>query len=87
VGLLIVNVGDGTNTGNLIVGGEGSTAAWSDFIQSDTVGLRIPPKGFLVIGCPSDPAWTITDVTNHLLKFAASGGNVKYNVHWIARDA
>jgi hypothetical protein len=87
VGLEIVNVGGGTYTGNLIVGGEGSTAAWSDFIQSDTVGLRIPPKGFIIIGCPNDPAWMIADSTNHLLKFAASGGDVKYNVHWISRDA
>lgn len=87
VGLMVENVGDSGNDGDLIVGGEGSAAAWSDFIQSDTGTLRIPPIGFMLIGCGRDPAWLIADVSNHLLKFAASGDSVKYNVYWVTRSA
>lgn len=87
IGLLAYNVGDAGNDGSLIIGGEGTGAAWADFIQSDTATLRIPPTGFMLIGCGKDPAWLINDVSNHLLKFAASGGAVKYNVAWLTRDA
>ncbi len=85
IGLMIVNVGGTGFEGDLIVGGEGTGAAWADFLQSDSTTLRLPPKSWMAIGCDGSDPWTVTDVTSHLLKFAASGANVKYSFHWISR--
>ncbi len=88
VGLLVYNRGPiATYPGRLRVGGEGTAAAWSDFILSDTAQLASPATGFMLIGCPADPAWLIADASNHLLKFEANGGDVQYDVAWLTRDA
>lgn len=87
VGLLIQNVGSVGNLGTLVIGGEGSAAAWASFIKSDTVVLDLPPRGVLFLACPYDPAWPIADVSSHLLKFAASGGNVAYKIWMLTRSA
>jgi hypothetical protein len=87
VGAVIENVGDAGNDGALHVGGEGSGAAWNAFINSDTAVLIIPKGAAIGIQCGTDPAWAINDVTNHLLKFAAVGGNVKFNIVFIFRNA
>ncbi len=87
VGFLIVN--RDTSAGNLIVGGEGSAAAWnSPFNASDTATVGpIAPGGFLYMATKADPAFAVADTSNHLLKLAASGGNVTYDVQFIGRSA
>lgn len=87
VAILIVN--RKASVGNLTIGGDGTTAAWnSAFGGSDTaVSPAIPPGGWWMLFVPSDPALVVTDVTNHLLKLAASGGNVTYDITIIGRSA
>lgn len=86
VGLLIEN--DSTSAGNLVVGGEGSGAAWNSlFNGSDTAKIEIFPGGFFMVTCPPATAYAVADSTNHLLKLAASGGNVTYCVTVLARSA
>ncbi len=87
VGLLVVNIGGGSNTGTLRFGGEGSTAAWQAFIRSDTAYLDFPAPSFMLIGCGADPAWTIADTSDHLLKITAITAAISYSIHWLTRDA
>lgn len=87
VAFLIVN--KSTSTGTITVGGEGSTAAWnSPFGGSDTATFGpIKPGGFLFAYSPDDPAWAVADTSNHLLRIAASGGNVEVDVCILGRSA
>lgn len=91
VALLIAN--KTTSVGNLLIGGEGSGASFQSIFHvsgtaSDTAGFGpLKPGGCFFICCPPDPAWTITDAANHLLKIAASGGDVSYDVAFLARSA
>lgn len=87
VGFLIHN--RPTSTGDLIIGGEGSGAAWnSPFNASDTAKLGpLGPGGFALYFDPTNPALAVADSTNHLLKFEASGGDLTYDVFLIGRSA
>jgi len=86
VGICWVNLS--TSSGSLVVGGEGSGATWNSlFAGSDTATLTFPPGGGALFVCPYDPAWLVADSTNHLLKFAASGGAVTYSVAFLGRSA
>ena len=87
VAILIRN--DSTSTGSLIIGGEGSGAAWnSPFNASDTATMGpIAPGGWFYLFNPADPAWTVADATNHLLRINASGGNVTYDIAFLGRSA
>lgn len=86
VGILIRSAT--TSAGNLIIGGEGSGAAWNSLWNgSDTAQLLLPPGGLFLMASPADPAWAVTDVTNHLLKLAASGGAVTYDITLLGRSA
>lgn len=91
VGLGVWNLA--ASTGDLYIGGEGSGAAFQSFFHvsasaSDTAGFGpLKPGGLFLVFSPPDPAWAIADTTNHLLKFAASGGNVTYAVIFFARSA
>lgn len=91
VGLAVWN--KAASTGNLLIGGEGSGAAFQSFFHvsgtaSDTAGFGpLQPGGLFFIFSPKDPAWAIADSSNHLLKFAASGGNVTYDCIFFARSA
>ena len=77
-----------TSAGSLVVGGEGSAATWNSlFNGSDTATLIFPPGGGALFVCPNDPAWAVADTSNHLLKFAASGGAVTYSVAFLGRSA
>lgn len=85
VALLVVHE---SGTGDLLVGGEGSGAAWnSPFGASDTAKITLKPGGWVLFFAPADPAYVITDSTNHLLKFEASGGAVTYGVYALTRSA
>lgn len=87
---LVVSV-DASSSGTLLIGGEGSGAAWnSPFNGSDTAVLGpIGANGCVLILNPVDPAFAVADTTNHLLKFAEAGGasSVTYSVGIIARSA
>lgn len=91
VALLIAN--KSTSAGNLLIGGEGSAAAFQSIFHvsgtaSDTAGFGpLKPGGCFFAVCPPDPAWAITDAANHLLKIAASGGDVSYDIGFLARSA
>lgn len=82
---------DSSSGGTLLIGGEGSGAAWNSiFNGSDTATLGpIGAGGFVVLYNPVDPAFAVADTTNHLLKFAEAGGasSVTYSIGLIARSA
>jgi len=86
VGLLIVN--QATSAGDLIIGGNGTAAAFNSiFNGSDTAQLSVHPGGVQFIFSPDDPSYVITDATNHLLRLAASGGDVTYDIAGLFRSA
>jgi hypothetical protein len=86
VGLLVENLS--TSVGDLIIGNNATAAAFSElFNGSDTAELKYPPGGVHLSFCPGNPAWPIADTTNHLLRIAASGGNITYNIALLARSA
>lgn len=90
-GLIVENVL--TSAGNLYIGGEGSSASFQSIFHvsgtaSDTAGFGpLPPGGCIAFITPKNPAWPVVDAANHLLKFAAVGGNVTYNVCVLGRSS
>lgn len=91
VALLIWN--KAASAGNLLIGGEGSGAAWNSMFHvsgtpSDTAGFGpLGPGGVFFAFRPDDPAWAVADSTNHLLTIAATGGNVTYDIMFLGRSA
>jgi len=86
VAILIVNSEE--SDGILNVGGDGTTAAWnSPFGGSDTAYTPVMPGGAWLIFSPTDPAYVVADTSNHLLKLAASGGDVTYQMILLGRSA
>lgn len=84
--LLVVN--RDTSTGTLLVGAEGSGAAWnSPFNGDDEAALALPPGGFALLGAPGATAFPVADTSNHLLTLAASGGDCTYDIYIIGRDS
>lgn len=79
------------SAGNLIVGNDGTTAAFNSIFagstDSDTAAVTVKPGGIFLIAAPGDPAYAVADTSNHLLKLAASGGNVTYDIHVLGRSA
>jgi len=77
--------------GKLVIGGNGTGAAWNSIFEGDDnakMGLRsstINP-GILLLFCPSETAYEVTDATNHLLQFEAVGGAVTFSLHVAGRD-
>ena len=86
VAMLIQN--SSASAGDLVVGGKGTTAAWNSlFNADDDAVLVIKPGGFVLLYAPTDPAYAVADTANHLLKMAASGGDVTYDIHILGRSA
>lgn len=86
VAILIEN--EAGSAGDLIVGGDGTTAAWnSAFGGDDDAAITLGPGGILFLFNPDDPAWPVADTSNHLLKLAASGGNTTHNIAIVGRSA
>lgn len=88
VGVLIHNKSD--SSGNLLIGGEGSAAAWNSlFNASDSAVIGpIYPDGWFAVYNPADPAFLVADSSNHLLKIAeANVGSVEYDITIIGRSA
>ena len=81
-----------TSAGNLIVGGEGTAAAWNSLFASQTSApddsaLVIMPDGLFVICAPPDPAYVVANTTNHLLGIDSSAGVATYDIYIIGRSA
>lgn len=86
VGLMVRN--KSTSAGTLVLGGEGSAAAWNSlFSASDTYTMDIKPGGFVLVAAPGDPAYAVADTSNHLLNVNASGGGITYDIVIIGRSA
>jgi len=76
------------SAGTLVLGGNGTAAAWnSPFNADDDGALTIAAGGFVLIANPKDAAYAVTDTSNHLLRVAASGGNITYNIGVLGRSA
>jgi hypothetical protein len=81
-----------TSVGSILIGGEGSTAAWQSMLAvsgtlSDTAQIKLLPGAVFIIMAPLASAYAIADSTNHLLKFLASGGAVNFDVDLFLRGA
>lgn len=81
-----------TSVGSILIGGEGSTAAWNSMLAvsgtaSDTAQIKLLPGAVLVVVAPLASAYAIADTSNHLLKFLASGGAVTFDVDLFLRGA
>lgn len=90
VALLIKNHSD--SAGNLLVGGEGTAAAWNTLFKSQTAALDdammvIKPGGFLLVVAPPDPAYAVADSTNHLLDIDSTSGVCTYDIYILGRSA
>ncbi len=84
--LLVKNHSD--STGDVVVGGKSTVQAWnSPFNGSDSSTLVVKPDGFVILYGASDPAYAVANTTNHVLKIAASGGAVTYDIVVVARSA
>lgn len=75
-----------TSSGTLIVGAKGDSTEWES-LWGDGSTVILPPGAFNLAAMTADPAWTVADATNHILKFAASGGNLVYDIHIFGRSA
>lgn len=91
VGLMIWN--KPTSIGSLLIGGEGSAAAFQSLFHvsgtaSDTAGFGpLGPGGVFFVFDPNDPAWAVADTSNHLLKLAANAaGNLTYDIMFLGRS-
>jgi hypothetical protein len=75
-------------SGNLKVGGKGTTAAFSSLFDSDDdAKIIVKAGGFAILYAPADPAYEVADTSNHVLKVQASGGEVTYDILIIGRSA
>lgn len=84
--MLVVN--RSTSTGNLLVGGEGSTAAWNSLFNADDEAKIVLPPGAWFAACsPSNTAWAVADSSNHLLTLGAPAGAVTYDIYLLGRDS
>lgn len=90
VGLMVQSLD--TSVGSVMIGGEGSTAAWQSCFHvsgtlSDTAGLKLLPGAVFLLAGHLASCYAIADTTNHLLKFAAAGGAVTFHVDMFLRGA
>lgn len=75
-----------TSAGSLLIGGEGTAAAWSTpFNGDDDAKLVLPPDAYTLIVNPK-AGYDVTDSSDHLLKFEASGGAVTFDYAVIGRS-
>lgn len=85
-GILVYN--RPTSAGDLLIGGKGTAAAWSIWLNNnDDAELTLKPSGIFLLASTNDPAWAVADTSNHLLTMLASGGAVTYDVYLLGRSA
>lgn len=85
VGLVIRN--QSSSAGNLAVGGKGDSTAWTSLLANNSDILTILPGAAIALCVSSDPGYAVVDTTNHILKMAASGGDVTYDIWILGRNA
>jgi hypothetical protein len=89
VGLMVV-LRPGS-AGALKIGGEGSGACWNSLFDGNDNARAViratntNPGIFLAL-CPNVLGWDVADVSNHLLKFEAVGGDCEFGWAIIGRD-
>ncbi len=83
VSIVIINNGPG----QLVVGGDGTAAAWVSMFGSNIDTVNVESGGVFALAAPGDPAFAVVDTTNHLLKMAAVGGDVTYDIAFLSRSA
>lgn len=85
-GILVYN--RPTSAGDLLIGGKGTAAAWSIWLNNnDDAELTLKPSGIFLLASTNDPAWAVADTSNHLLTMLASGGAVTYDIYLLGRSA
>ena len=86
--IALIMINNKSATGTLLVGGEGSTAAFNALFNGvDTSVLTIPPLGMLLLAVESKPGYDVEDAANHLLQLEAVGGTVTYDIIIAGRSA
>lgn len=90
VALIFIRLHPGSD-GQLQIGNEGSGAAWNSlFSGRDDAAIPLRASstlpGIFFILVPHATALEVTDVTNHLLKLSAVGGDVTVDLHFGMRD-
>ena len=85
VGLLLIN--SSSSAGSLVAGNKNTAAAWSTLFNGDTDSIILPPDSFFCIATRATLAWTVTDSSSHILRIAASGGNITYDIFLLGRSA
>ncbi len=86
---VLVHNQTGVAAGDLVLGGTGGSTAWTGFfsgkLSTDTI--TIHPGGIFCIFAPDDPAYAVANTTNYILKVAASGGDITYDLVVFGRSA
>lgn len=77
--LLIVNHAD--SEGTLLIGADGTTAAWNSLFNGDDEACMKCPPGSVRLMLDPIEGLAVEDSTNHLLKMAATGGDLKYDIY------
>ena len=77
-----------TSTGNLTIGNKNAATAWqTPFNSSDTGAVGpLKPGGFFMLGSGADPAFPVTDTSDHLLTMTSSA-TLTYDIYIIGRSA
>src|SRR5262249_22544412 len=85
VGLLIAV--QPSSAGTLTLGGEGTANAWTAMFGTNahTIGSFAAGSWFEIFN-PTTTAWVVGSANNNLLKIAAVGGNVLYDIYVIGRQ-
>jgi hypothetical protein len=84
-GILIENTS--SSAGDLVIGNNATTAAWVGFFGGDTQAITLKPTSIFFLSTENDPGFAVADTSSHLLRIAASGGDVTYDIHLMCRSA
>jgi hypothetical protein len=88
VAALLIYVHSGS-TGTLLVGGNGTTAAWNSAFNGDDdakIG-PFPAKSIVMLATSDAAGFAVADTSNHLLRLEAVSGVVNYDIVIIGRTA
>lgn len=77
--LLVVNHAD--SEGTLLIGADGTAAAWNSLFNGDDEAAIVCPPGSVRLFLDSIAGLAVEDAANHLLKMAATGGDLKYDIY------
>jgi len=84
--MLLVTSSAGS-TGDVLVGGAGSGNTWNTlFNGDDSSEVVVRPGGAFMAFTPAEPAYAVNNLSNHVLKILASGGDIEYDIAIVARS-